>query len=552
MLFTQPMSARRMALPRLVPLWVALIGACAEGPRPSAAPTPGPRRGGAVRFVSTEPRSLDPAYYEDAYQWQLMEQIFEGLVDFDADLNITPGLAETWTVSPDGLTYNFILRSDARFHNGRAVTADDVAYTYLRAIRAPTGLARHYFGRVAGVDAVLAGRANTIQGVRVEGPHALTIQLARPYAPFLATLATPPFRIVAREEVEARGQEFRRRPVGSGPFKVVEWRADNVLVLAAHEGFGERPYLDHIEVRFGDWDDEVGPFLRNEVDRAFIGRDDRGRLPPGTSVVQRLELGMTCLGLNLSVPPFKDDRVRRAVALALNRDAIAAATGRLAVSSRGVVPDGIAGGGPHGFAPPFDLAEARRSLADAGHADGVGLPAIDFWANRGNSWNKAAAEVVAKNLSAIGLRINPRGSSWSSFLAIVDTRRAPMYMLTWVADTPDRDAYLGILFHSKGANNYLFYADSAVDRLLEQAVEEMDPIQRGQIYSVAEERIGAANVLLPLFSQANAAAFRPGLRGANLDAFGNTDLSTLWWEAPGSGEDKPVVRSRPGHEHSDD
>src|SRR5262245_6270271 len=209
------MSARRLTLPRLAGLWAALTAACAEAPRPSGPPTPTPHKGGSLRFLLTEPRSLDPAQYEDAYQWQLMEQIFEGLVDFDPELNITPGLAETWTVSSDGLTYNFVLRSDARFHNGRPVTADDVAYTYLRAVRVPGGLARDYFGRVVGVDAVLAGRASSIQGLHVDGPHALTIQLARPYAPFLATLATPPFRIVAREEVEARGADFRRRPVGS-------------------------------------------------------------------------------------------------------------------------------------------------------------------------------------------------------------------------------------------------------------------------------------------------------------------------------------------------
>src|SRR5262249_27962323 len=129
MLFWQPMSAR-MALPGLIALAAALVGGCAEGPRPSAAPTPAPRKGGTLRFMLTEPRSLDPADYEDAYQWQLMEQIFEGLVDFDPELNITPGLAETWTVSPDGLTYSFILRSDARFHNAPPVPPDNLPHSY--------------------------------------------------------------------------------------------------------------------------------------------------------------------------------------------------------------------------------------------------------------------------------------------------------------------------------------------------------------------------------------------------------------------------------------
>jgi peptide/nickel transport system substrate-binding protein/oligopeptide transport system substrate-binding protein len=515
----------------LAALGAALLMACGGPPKPTPAPKPNPRNGGIVRFVSTEPRSLDPASYEDAYQWQLMEQIFDGLVDFDPELNITPGLARTWTVSPDGLTYSFRLREDARFQNGRSVTAEDVAYTYLRAARFPNGLAREYLSHVVGMPEAVTSTAAGVEGIRVDGPHALTVRLSHPYAPFLAMLATPPFRIVPREEVQARGERFRRQPVGSGPFKVVEWRADNVLLLAAHEEHaGGRPYLDGIEVRFGAWSDEIGPFLQGEVDRAFIGRDDRGRLPPGAAVIQRLELSMTCLGLNIGYAPLKDDRIRRAIALALDRPAIVEATGRLAVPSRGIVPDGIAGGGPTSLAVDRDLPAARRLLAEAGHPGGAGLPAIDFWANRGNPAMKNAAEVVARNVGEMGLRINAKAGSWPVFVGVIDAKRAPIYLLTWVADAPDRDAFLGILFHSKGANNQLHYADPEVDRLIERAREERDPLVRGKLYGAAEKRIAAANVLIPLFSQANAAAFREGLRGVNLDAFGNTDFARLWWD----------------------
>jgi ABC-type oligopeptide transport system substrate-binding subunit len=114
----------------------------------------------------------------------------------------------------------------------------------------------------------------------------------------------------------------------------------------------------------------------------------------------------------------------------------------------------------------------------------------------------------------------------------IDSKRAPAYLLTWVADTPDRDSYLGLLFHSRGANNLLHYGDAQVDRLLEQARGEMDPMARAALYARAEERIMAALVLIPLYSEANCVAVRAGLRGFNLDPFGHTDFSRVWWETP--------------------
>jgi len=206
--------------------------------------------------------------YEDAYQWQLMENVFDGLVRFDPDLNVTPGLARSWTVSPDGLTFSFDLKPNARFHNGRPVTPADVVYSYVRAARSTTGIAKEYFAHVAGAQAVIEGKSTTISGLQIEGPHQLTIRLSHSYAPFLATLATPPFRVVPREEVESRGSAFSRQPIGSGPFRVRQWRPDNVLELEPFEDYpGGRPYLDSVEVHFGNWEDEVEPFLRGELDR---------------------------------------------------------------------------------------------------------------------------------------------------------------------------------------------------------------------------------------------------------------------------------------------
>ena len=463
----------------------------------------------------------------------LIEQVFDGLVRLDPDLNIVPALAKTWVVSPDGLHYRFTLRPEARFHNGRPVTAEDVAWSFLRAARVPGGLAREYVGHIAGGAEAERGRAATIAGIQTEGPQALAITLTTPYAPFLGTLAIPQLRVVPREEVEARGADFARRPVGSGPFKVQEWGKDGRLVLTANDAYwGGRPFLDRVEVRLGGGDETVEPFLRGELDMALLGKKDRPLLPADVTVVQRLELGMTFLGLNLAFAPLDDLRVRRAAALSLDRDAIVEASGRLAIASRGIVPDGIAGGAPRAFAPERDLAEARRLLAEAERPGGRGLRVLDFWANRASPPTRAVAEAIGRNLAEVGLRVRHRAASWAEFVDVVDSGKAPVYLLTWVVDTPDRDSFLGVLFHSKGANNYLHYSDPEVDRLLDEARADMDPVARIRLYHAAEERIGAASVLIPLYSQSNAYALRRGVQGFTLNPMGLIDFSRVYWEGP--------------------
>jgi peptide/nickel transport system substrate-binding protein len=523
--------ARRLGLAPL--LAAALFGCGGDEPHPAAAAPPRVRVGGTLRLALTEPGTLDPARAEDAYEGLVIGQVFEGLVDLDSNLNVVPALARSWVVDPGGLAYHFLIREGARFHNGRQVTAEDVVWSFERAARLSGSVAQVHLAGVVGAPEFLAGRAPTISGLRARGPRELTITLVEPYTPFLETLATTQLRVVPREEVDGRGAGFSHQPVGTGPFEVAEWRAHERLVLKANlRHWKGRPYLDSVEIDVtpGHDDGAFEAFLRGEVDLADLKRADKERLPAGATTIERLQMAVTFLGLNVASPPFGDPRVRRAAALSLDRDAIAAGGGRLTVPTRGIVPFGMMGGPPHALAPHRDTEEARKLLADAGHPAGRGLRVADLWANGTSPPNRGSVEAVAKDLAAVGIRVRLRSVSWPEMVKTVDAGKASAYFMSWVADTPDRDSFLGVLFHSRGASNYLHYSDPEVDRLLADARRERDPLKRIALYDAVENQAGAANVLIPLYSEQSAYALRRGLQGFAVDPLGQIDLARVYWQ----------------------
>jgi ABC-type transport system substrate-binding protein len=157
---------------------------------------------------------------------------------------------------------------------------------------------------------------------------------------------------------------------------------------------------------------------------------------------------------------------------------------------------------------------------------------LELWTDHDSVMTQGLTAVLAKELAEVGIPVTDRGASWTRFLERVDAKKAPAYLITWVADTPDRDSFLSVLFHSRGANNYLNYADPETDRLLDTAGRDMDPQARNRLYKSVEDRVGAANVIIPLFSASNTYALRAGLQGFALDPMGLFDFSRLSWERP--------------------
>lgn len=512
---------------------------------PAAAGRGTPQRGGALRLTFEAPHCLDPAEVDSVYESLPVGQIFSGLVALDPGLNVVPALADTWTISRDGRIYTFHLRQGVRFHDGTALTAEDVAFT-IRRLLAPSrpkrSIGASYLLVVQGAQAFMAGRAHDLPGVVVVDPSRVEIRLERPYLSFLEVLAMVDLRIVPQRALQSAGEAaFRRRPIGTGPFRFESMSKTELRLTANREYYAGAPFLDEVVIRFPDTqerDNGNGRFMRRETDIVEPSPDllDAMQKDPTIAFHRYQELSLSFLGFQTGIPVIADERVRRAIAHAIDRKALAELSSVTRREATGILPPGLPGYSPAPKALDYDPAESRRLLAEAGHPGGRGIPPIvTFVAIAGNRTLSKTYETLRLELAAVGLTLVVREVSWPELNARIEEATAPAFQLGWVADLPDPDSFLRTLFEPGGSANYFGFLDAATARSLERGAQETNPLERARIYRELERSILDKAPLIPLFhtvgmiaSRTTVHGFKPGPMG-----IGAVDLGTVWIDPKG-------------------
>ena len=233
-----------------------------------------PKYGGTYRIAFwQESLTFDPAFLTDVYATSIAQQIFDGLVQFDANLNVVPSIAKSWEASRDGLVWTFHLRQGVKFHHGREVHADDFVYTFTRILDPRTASPRAWlFERVEGAAKFRAGEAERVEGLQALDAYTLQITLSQPYAPFITLLGMAQAQVVPREEVQRLGAEFGRRPIGTGPFRFVNWVAGEEIALEANEAYYDgRPFLDRLHYRIiKNYQDILAEFAKGALEEVDL------------------------------------------------------------------------------------------------------------------------------------------------------------------------------------------------------------------------------------------------------------------------------------------
>ncbi len=473
----------------------------ANGNGGESAGTGEPLEGGRFVRLFVDPPTLDPHLTTDATSATIIVEVFGGLVTIDANLDVVPDLAESWDISGEGRVYTFRIRPDATFHDGKPVTAEDVRWSLERATNPLTEAPNvdSYLGDIVGVDEKLAGDALEISGVRVidERTIEITIDAAKSY--FLAKLTYPTAFVLDRENIEASPKNWFRKPNGTGPFRMTEYKVGETLILSRNEGYHlGPPKLAEVEMILSGGTSML-MYENDEIDIAGVGLADLDRLlDPSHRLNAELmraapSFSVQYIGLNVNEPPLDDRKVRQALNLAIDKREIATIVlGDQVVPAKGILPPGFPGFSESVIGYDFDPVRAKQLLLESKYGDDLdNIPTItittpgSFGANVSLDM-EVVLQMWEKNL---GIRTEFQQTEFATFLKDLNKRRFQMFDIGWIADYPDPENFLDILFYSDSSNNHTNYSNPEVDSLLEQARVETDETKRFSIYNQVEQMI---------------------------------------------------------------
>ena len=432
----------------------------------------------ALFLASDEPNTLDPAKWTGSAE-SIVGDLYSGLLRLDANLQLVPDLAQSWDVSPQGTVYTFHLRGDVVFHSGRAFTADDVRFSWERALDPATGspTASTYLADIASVSVV--------------DDFTLVVTLDAPKVYFLAKLAYPTSWIVDRETAD----RIEEQPVGTGPFQLYRHTPGREIVLQRNP----RYHLGPVPLEYVVYQINTGHPVRlyegGDIDMIGLPEDllDRARDPSDTLYGQIYPITPLCTYytvLDASVAPFDERAVRRAFALAIDRDAFndVAFEGRFPVAA-GLYPPGLPGYSGEVSAFPYDPEAARRALRESSYGSPEGLPEILLTdSGAGTDIDASTAFLVQAWQETLGVTVQVEQlESFGYSERIYSGDHGQIVPWGWCADYPDPENFADVLFHQGGQQNIGHYSNPDFDRILEQARSEPDIPVRFGLYQQAEQ-----------------------------------------------------------------
>lgn len=490
--------------------------------------------------IVTTPTTMDPHMVQDGDTIDLLQQVYEGLVGWSPE-NVPIGLlAESWEVSEDGTTYVFTLRSGAKFHNGREVTAEDVKWSFDRCTspKIASPIADAYLSDIVGVTDRVNGKAQTVTGVTVVGPGKVQIKLKQPTPYFLGKLTYICAAVLPKESVPAEATMTETsQMVGTGPFKVAEIKPQQLVALAANEDYyGGAPKIARLERPvILDAVTRLNKFKAGEVDLVQLERQDIASLQKDPKYKDQLQFfqrpAIWYVAMNrLQYPPFADKRVRQAFAMAIDKRFIVdELLGGVNTVANSIVPPGVPGGDRKDAASlPFDVKKAQSLLAEAGYPGGKGLPPLSIYYREERPDIKIVAEAVVSQLkSNLGVEAKQQAREWGAYLTEYNAKRLPFCHMRWAADYLDPQNFLSHMLATYGPENKMGMDNPAFDALCRQADTLLDMNQRLPLYAQAEDIALQDAVWVPIYFQRDAELISPRVRGLRESLFGHLPHTTV-------------------------
>ncbi len=496
----------------ILAMWMAMsLLSC----RPKEDPIPGegvvtPERGGILRFASfANLRTIDPPTISEALSSEIAVLMFAGLVDFDYSGKIVPELAESFTVSPDGLRYNFVLRPNVLFHDGSLLTVADVKRSFERALHPKTpNPASSLYHSIVGYKEFSEGTATSLRGVRIVSDREVEIELVAPDATFMPAMALATTRPVCPSAGSLYDPSWH--PCGTGPFKMPPggWNRGTSITLTRHDGYFRPglPYLDGVVTSFNvHQGTQRYKFARGEQDifRDLTVSDGFffAEHPKWKHLVQNGPfVSVWGESLNTELPPFDNVEMRRAVSSAIQRDVIARLRPHNMKPWGRPIPPGLPGADAGEKTQGYDFEKALEHMKNAGYpydpkTGKGGYPHRLSYVTYRQGLSENSAQLVQQDLAKIGIHLDLKIVSYPTYLTLTQERkRSVISPQGWSQDYPDALDFYDALFttgsiQDSGSPNSSFYSNEAYDRSLANAKKESAFSARQKFYAEANDRV---------------------------------------------------------------
>jgi peptide/nickel transport system substrate-binding protein len=530
----------------------------ASGGAETAAPlSSAPAKSGGTVTVAqqSEPANLNPLIYATTSDTNVSYMIFDSLVKPDDKLNIVGGLAKTWEISPDGLTYTFHLNEGVKWHDQQPFTAKDVAFTFTSlANPAYDGGAYSRVQPVVGAEDFHSGKATSVSGIKVVDDNTIQFTLTKPNASFLANLSIgviPEHILKDVSPADWAKNDFNRNPVGTGPFKFAKWETGQYIEVDANpDYFGGAPKLDKVITRFGDANTMLAAFMNKEVDIVPVPADQVASVKSldFADVKAANDLSVYYVGFNLLNEFFKDPKVRQALAYATDKQLIVSSViGEYGEVSDDLFPNAHWSHNPDVTKYPYDKEKAKQLLEQAGfklNSNGVyekNGKELKFSLNvpTGKPEREKTSVLLKQQWGEVGVKVDLIQLDFATLVTkllpsgkdgkkrVVKAGDYDAYILGFgvEVDPDEYRSYFNSAFMPPNGYNFVSYKNDAINALFDKELSQTNQEERAATFHEIAKILSDDQPWIPIYGQKSVFAankkisgFNPDFRGVSFNA----------------------------------
>jgi oligopeptide transport system substrate-binding protein len=475
--------------------------------------------------LNADPSQMDPITYSELNSYQVLEQVYEGFTSITPDGRAVPALAVSWTPLANGNGFRFDLREGVKFHSGRLFGAKDVKYTFEQLLKpgGQGGLSAQFLVNVVGAAELKAGKATELAGVKIVDEHTIEVAFTKPDVLF------PIYEFFFMDSgiVAELGADWMTKvDAGTGPFTFKQWKRGTAVDLAANPGYwGGAPKIDGVQfLIIPTGDTALSQYDAGELDLVNLPENSfrRALSNPGyaSQTIKVPKAQVRYIGMNQNLyAPFKDKRVREAISLSFDREAMVKGLyNGAAFPLNGQTVPGIPGYNPDMPALKYDPERAKALLAEAGYPGGKGMAPVEIQCTEPF---KDEITYYANQLGKVlGMQVSPKVVERATFIKSMNAGEVAFFPWGWTADYPDAMTFLGEMWQSKSPFNRPRWSNAAYDKLIEEASTQPDDTKRFALYRQAEKILMDDWATAPLPATTNIALRKPNVKNVTVTPLG--------------------------------